>query len=308
MTSAVCTLFEGDYHFGVGALCNSLYLSGYRGVICAGYRGELPPWAAGARPGKGYSELIIDPHFVVRFVPLATEIHFANYKPNFMLSVLRDHCPAADAVFYFDPDIVVFCRWSFFEDWVEGGVTVCADVYSDMPASHPFRRAWLRFFGQYGIEPRREQNTYFNSGFVGVAEKEYGFLHTWQRLIELLDPAIGGLRNLRVLDRTFPFHIPDQETLNVATMVCQEPVSCVGRQGMDFDGGGGYIMSHAVEQSKPWRNRMLWRTLRYAHPPSRADKAYLRHTSSPIRLYGPLRLGLKRLDLFAGLALGRFVR
>ena len=309
MTSAICTLFEGDFHYGLGALCNSLYLHGFRGVVYAGYRGPMPPWAARAVPRGSYSELTIESQFTLRFVPLATQVHFTNYKPDFMLSVWRDHCPDADALFYFDPDITVICRWSFFEEWVECGVAVCADVNAEMPSNHPVRHAWLRYFGQHGIQSIREQDVYFNGGFVGVAKQNAGFLNTWQRLIQLEKPATGGLKNLNMLDRTFLFHVPDQDALNVATMTCPEPVSSVGQDGMDLQwGGGGYIMSHAVGGTKPWRKKFLWSALVKAIPPSRAEKAFLRHAGSPIPVYGPFRLRFKKIDLLAGSAIGRYIR
>jgi hypothetical protein len=308
LTSAICTLFEGDYHYGVGALCNSLYQHAYRGVIYAGYRGPLPSWAGVAVKTEKYSELIIEPEFLLRFVPLTTDVHLTNYKPDFMLTVWRHHCPDAAALFYFDPDITVSCRWSFFEEWVQGGVAICADANADMPPTHPLRQAWLRHFEPLGFQQTREQSAYFNGGFVGVAKQHAGFLNSWQRLIQLEKDATGGLRKLNMLDRSFLFHVPDQDALNVATMTCQQPVSCVGRDGMDFRrGGGGFIMSHSAAGVKPWRKKMLWRTVARAQGPSRADKAFFRNATAPIRLYGTLRLGLKKLDLLAGSALGRYM-
>jgi len=309
MTSAICTLFESDHHYGVGALCNSLFAGGYRGTVYAGYRGSLPPWAAGAVRTDGYSELAVAPEFRVRFVPLATKVHFTYYKSDFMLGLWQDHCPNTDALFYFDPDITVSCRWSFFAEWVECGVALCADVNADMPASHPLRHAWMRYFGPYGFQVTHHRDTYFNGGFIGVSKPNCGFLQTWRRLIQLLEPAVGGLQNLVVSDRSSLFHTPDQDALNVAAMTCKEPISCVGQDGMDLQwGGGGYIMRHAVGNPKPWRKKFLWSTLTKGQPPARADKAYFRNASSPIRLYHPLPLSFKKADLLAGSALGRYIR
>jgi hypothetical protein len=276
-------------------------------MVYAGYRGKLPPWAAGAVQKAGCAELCVESQFGIRFVPLSTKVHFCNYKPDFMLSVLHDHCPSADALFYFDPDIVVFCRWSFLEEWVQAGIALCADLYPDMDASHPLRHAWLQYFGQSGFQLVHELNVYYNSGFIGVVKQNTGFLNTWQRLQQLMEPALGGSQTTKVRDRTFLFHSTDQDALNAATMVCKEPISCVGLQGMDFMSGGGYIMSHAVDEVKPWRKNMLSHTLLHAQPPTRADKAYFRYVSSPIRLYSLWRLSLRKLDLWAGSALGRYL-
>src|SRR5579884_1111540 len=163
---AICTMFEGDYHFGLGALANSLYHGGYRGVLFAGFRGDLPPWAK--QNEDGY--LRIGEDFRIRFVRLATTVHFTNYKPDFMLSLWDSCCSSAEGLFYFDPDIVVRCRWTFFEEWISSGVALCVDVCGDMPDAHPIRNAWRRYYSQFGVQFRQKQNRYFNGGFIGVSK------------------------------------------------------------------------------------------------------------------------------------------
>ncbi|MGD0579313.1 MAG: hypothetical protein ABSC08_10335 [Bryobacteraceae bacterium] len=307
MDSVVCTLFERDYHYGVGALVNSLCQHGFRGKVYAGYRGDLPPWATAARRESRYSELTVAPQLVLRFVPLPTQAHFTNHKPDFMLSLWDDYCPKAGALFYFDPDILVECRWSFFEEWIRFGVAVCADINPLLSADHPLRHAWREYFEPHGVRFIQQQSTAFNGGFAGVSRQHRNFLKTWQRLQQLMEPAVGGLQNRDLRDRTFLFHLTDQDALNAATMACEEPVSSAGLEGMDFVHGGGFcIMTHAGGGVKPWKKKMLWSALR-AIPPRRSDKAFLRYAKSPIQLYSPMRLGLKKLDLLAGSALGRYI-
>jgi hypothetical protein len=112
--TTVCTLFEGDYHYGVAALANSLFRYGYRGVIHVGYRGLLPNWMRKFEIGENCS---ITEGLEFRLYPLDTPWHLANYKPLFIKSIFAS-APSLEAVFYFDPDIVIKCQWTYYEEWV----------------------------------------------------------------------------------------------------------------------------------------------------------------------------------------------
>jgi hypothetical protein len=307
MSAAVCTLFEGGYHFGVGALANSLYAHGFRGNLYAGYRGELPPWIGSSARGA-MVEFKAAEGLTLHFIPLATTAHLTNYKPDFMLSLWQNHCPNADSLFYFDPDITVIGRWGFFEEWVENGVALCADVNPTLPLNHPLRHAWKKFYSPRGITFRRELDSYFNGGFVGLSRAHAEFLRCWQTLQELMAPEIGGLQNVNLRDRTYLFHKTDQDALNVATMASEAPVSPMGQDGMDLQhGGGGYVMSHAVGGEKPWKKNFIRSVVQRGWSPSRADHNFFRHVEAPIQLYPPSALKTKRLAMRAAAALGRVI-
>lgn len=309
MNSAICTLFEGDYHYGVAALANSLYAQGYRGTIYAGYRGALPPWVTGPRTPRGFAEFSPVEGLTLKFIPLTTDVHLTNFKPDFMLSLWREYCPQAESFFYFDPDITILCAWSFYEEWVKGGVAVCADINPSMPVHHPIRHAWKRFYQPLGINLHRDLDLYFNGGFFGLRREQMEFLYCWQRLQELMSPEIGGLKNVNIRDRTYLFHKTDQDALNVAAMVSESPISPMGQDGMDFqNGGGGYVMSHALGGQKPWKKQFIKSVFRRGAAPSRADRTYFRHVTSPIQLYSPLALAIKRFRLLTACYLGRFIR
>jgi hypothetical protein len=309
MTSAICTLFEGDYHFGVGALANSLYAHGYHGTIYAGYRGPLPPWVSGAKDFGDFTEVVPAEGLILRFIPLTTKIHLTNYKPDFMSEVWEHHCPQADALFYFDPDITIKCRWAFFEEWTEAGVAVCQDINATMADNHPIRHAWRKLLEPLSLEFHNRFETYFNGGFVGLSVRDKAFLNAWQQVQTSMQKFGVDFQSLGVGDRTYPFTCRDQDALNIACMVTRQAVSPMGQDGMDFqNGGGGYIMSHAVGSGKPWNKPLIRKLLRRAAPPSRADKEFFKNVVTPIRLYPSASLALKRFQLLTASFLGRFIR
>jgi hypothetical protein len=308
MTSAVCTLFEGDYHCGLGALVNSLYAHGFRGTIYAGYRGALPPWAINIKKHEGFSEFKPTEGITLRFIPLTTKAHFTNYKADLMLEIWEKHDPELKSLFYFDPDIIIKCRWAFFEEWAEAGVALCTDVNPSMPANHPIRHAWKQFYLPHGIEFRQELDAYFNGGFIGISLKNKEFLKLWKILIQKTGDAVGGLERMVVGERSEKFCILDQDALNIAAMSTTLPISSMGQDGMDFQqGGGGYVMTHAAGGVKPWRKKMLKEMIINGSGPSGADKKFYSFSRQPIKVFSTTSAFLRKIDLLLASAIGRYI-
>ena len=303
--TTVCTLFEGHHHFGLGALANSLFTQGYRGVLWAGFRGPLPPWAQPSLSSGTTTEFQVAEGFSIRFLPLDTDLHFANYKPVFMLDVLRQHCPEAGSLVYFDPDIVLKCAWSFFPQWLASGIALCEDVNSPMPATHPIRHHWRQCAAKKGVSLSHDLHSYVNSGFVGLARADIAFLETWAGMLDLVGGEIGDLHRFHLPPRPYPFSNCDQDALNMALMSGRFAISLLGREGMDFQ-PGGWTMSHAIGIQKPWMKCLALDALR-GHPPSAADKSFWRNTGTPIRLYAPLSHLIHRLDLLLASGISRFI-
>jgi hypothetical protein len=323
MKSEICTLFEGDYHYGVGALTNSLYHHGFRGIVWAGYRGELPSWANPIKKCGEYQEYLVAEDCVIRFVKLDTDYHFTNYKPNFMLSLWKDFCPEAEALFYFDPDIVIKCRWSYFEEWAIYGVALCEDVNSPIPSNHPLRMGWRKFFKPYGFDFNPDINIYVNGGFIGLTQQRINFLYNWLKIQETMAPEVGGLQNASLgtkkvdltqsknsrkfeLERTFMFAKTDQDAMNICLMTTSCDVSLMGKEGMDII-PGGFTMSHALGSVKPWRKQMFFSTLKDGKRPTLADKGYWQNAQDPIQLYSMYKFLLKKLDLLSASLIARLI-
>jgi hypothetical protein len=306
--SMVCTLFEGNYHFGLGALVNSLYAQGYRGIIFTGFRGPLPPWAKVRTNGDGFAEFNPTDGITLRFIPLGNGMHLTNYKPDFMEIVWQKHCPEAKSLFYFDPDITIKCRWSFFEEWVQAGVALCGDVNHCMPSNHPKRFLWRKFCHPHGLHLKRDLDLYFNGGFVGVHQQHREFITCWMRVQELMAPEIGGMQNINVGDGTFIFRKTDQDALNITAMMSESPISPMGPAGMDFQvGGGGWVMNHAIGGPKPWDKSFTKAILLRGSAPSGADKEYFKNVKYPVQLYSHGDLAFRLLHLKFISALGRLI-
>jgi hypothetical protein len=306
MKTVVVTLFEGDYHLGAAVLINSLSAAGFSGTVVCGHRGPIPPWA-GAITRLEKVE--------VRFVAIATAIHLTNYKSEFLLQVWNDLQPDAEQLFYFDPDIVIRARWSFFQEWADYGVALVEDVNSPMPESHPRRAAWRRCLQQRQQLVRRETSSYLNGGFIGLGRAQQGFLHEWRAAMAIVDQEIGGLEHSMFSfgatrpDRespTYPFNKTDQDALNIAVMTAAQPISVMGGEAMDFR-PGGWTMSHALGAEKPWRKHYL-RAALAGRAPSAADREFWRHTAGPMAVFSSATRRFRRWSLRLASLIGRFYR
>ena len=306
MTSSVVTLFEGHYHMGLGALVNSLYMHGFRGYVYAGYRGALPPWARPIQAGSDFSEFQVAEGCWIRFVKVETPWHLTNYKPKFMLDVWDRLSPEADAMFYFDPDIAIRCRWSFYESWIRYGIGLCQEITaSAMPSNHPIRCEWKRWMLDRNIATNYELAQYFNGGFVGLLQQHKAFLETWHAIMVGISQEVD-LSGFTPGDRSQPFNMTDQDGLNMAAMATRFPLSTIGPEGMDLV-PGGFTMSHAVGSPKPWRKQFTACALR-GRSLSNADRLWLANSSSPIQVLTSGQKRLRAIDLKIGSAIGRFVR
>lgn len=302
----VFSLFDSDYHLGLGALVNSLFKFGFRGLVYAAYRGSLPPWATIARAGTDFHQFEVGDGCAIRFVEVDFAGHLANYKPDFILSMLGTHASSARRVYYFDVDIVVKAPWRFFQDWVSCGIAVCRDLNEPyMSENHPLRKYWRGFAVELGLECRPVVG-YFNSGFLGLSIEHIAFMETWQTLIHAVARSGVSLKhNFKGGDRPSPTKFPDQDMLNAALMASEFPISPVENSAMDFT-PGGYIMSHALAlNAKPWR-RHYFRDALLGYPPNQAHRLYWRHVSEPIPVMSERRRRAARLSLAIAGMIGRF--
>ncbi len=305
--TAICTLFEGDYHLGLAAFVNSLARAGYTGTVWAGYRGPLPPWLNQLKrlcdTADHYS---VTEGIRLEFIKLKTDIHFANYKPQFMLHLLEHEAGDCEYLWYFDPDIFLRCNWSHFARWQRYGVALCEEIVNyNLSETDPLRWQWIEIGSAMGLGEPRALNRYFNSGMVGIGSSHADLLQIWQRILREISGTGIDLKSFMPGDRNLPFHSLDQDALNMALMYSKHPLSTMGPEAMGFV-PSGFTMYHATSV-KPWRGSMLLRALQ-GFPPSPAAKFFFNRVNSPIRAYSTSRLRVKRIDCALAALVGRFYR
>ena len=121
----------------------------------AGYRGELPPWSAPASLKDGMADFAVADGCDIKFLLLDTKLHLANYKPILMRRVFAEFLRPEDILCYFDPDITVKCRWSFFEEWVRYGLALVEDcTFPYLTSDHPLPYQWMESAGSAGFDAK----------------------------------------------------------------------------------------------------------------------------------------------------------
>jgi len=301
----VCTLYEGDYHIGVAALINSIVKGGYRGLFWVGYRGELPPWIA--KLGRREDGLYRVGEALLGFELLDSSVHFTHFKPEFMNRII-DRGIARKNLWYIDPDITIRCDWSFYERWVKYGVCLCQEITMGMMASdHPIRCEWIELAREAGWgEPVRQQERYYNGGFIGLQVQYKEFLDTWEAANRLANAFGVDQRQFQTGARANTFQFADQDAMNITTMYAKAPLTTVGPEGMGWM-TGGFTMYHTVGAKKPWRKKFV-RSALSGDPPWNGDKHFLECAGEPIDPFpnGDLKK-LRRAAKWATL-IGRFYR
>lgn len=296
----VTTLFEGHYDQGVAALVNSIVQSSFAGKICIGYRGDLPLWIDQLEnTGKGYK--VAEDVYLV-FILLDVDMHFGYYKPSFMKKMV-DENPEVTNIYYFDPDIVVNAPWKFISSWTNIGVSVCIDnCFPFVHQNHPWRKEWLKFANS---DSKCALNYYVNSGFVGIHKDSFVLLDRWILLTQKYKANNGDL-SLFEKDGFRAFK-GDQDLLNAAMTISSDLIySIIGSEGMGFT-DPTYLMAHAVESVKPWKNNFIKQVLVKGHKPSTAAKLFFNYCQHPIKIYTKSQLKLKKSNIKIASIIGRVI-
>lgn len=294
----ITTLFEGHYEYGVGALLNSLVKSEFEGLFCVGYKGNLPFWINQLKTVKNESNIYeVSENVFIRFDELNINMHFGYFKPYYLKKVYQLY-PGSSGYFYFDPDIVILAKWSFFENWLNSGVTLCQDnCFNMLHYNHPWRNKWRQDFKQYNQGESKYWNYYVNSGAIGVNSSTFTIIDRWINFTEIYKDKNYPIHFFNQSDALSPYK-GDQDILNaVLTLSNDISISIIGKEAMGFSDPVS-IMAHAVtgDGIKPWKKNYLKSAMK-GNPASVADINFFHFYNGRIKLYSTITFNRRKLAL-----------
>jgi lipopolysaccharide biosynthesis glycosyltransferase len=242
----------------------------------------------------------------VELVEMNGDLHMVHEKPAWFRYLMDELEPEATEFFFFDSDIIVDNRMSFFGEWVQQGVAICGDVNYKFHRSNPIRKEWAINVTEHHRTVKNTYDYYYNSGFLGWRREHAKFIYDWNDAFSFLAPHSGGMKEFRVKDRTNMVLSANQDSLNVAMMMTDVPVSALGPEAMGFEHGLKLI--HHPLGPKPW-SRNFSKDFLYGKPPRQADIMFWKNINGSE--FNPVSKTLAFWRLFSCKAyrlLGRFYR
>jgi len=263
------TLAERSYFLGLAALLNSMARHGtYVDKVIVGYREALPRWLPELTASDNGQTFTTAGGLVVELVELNGSLHMVHEKPKWFLHVSEVLAPDADEYFFFDSDIIINSRMDFYGEWVKEGVAICGDINFIFDRHHPHRKKWAAYAIEAGRPVVNVMDHYYNSGFLGWTRETKQFIHDWNDAFAMMVPHSGSMNEFRVFDRTAAVLSTNQDSLNLAAMITNQPISLIGPEAMGFI-YGMRLMHHPIGP-KPWTRRFV-REFFAGKPPREAD-------------------------------------
>ncbi len=291
------SLAEKNYFYGLSALINSMIKNGtYFDKFVVGYRGQLPSWLPRLTESKNGRSFKTTKEFEVEFVEITGDFNMVHEKPNWLYHLSTILEPSADEYCFFDSDLIILNRMSFFGEWIQKGVALCEDVNNYMADNHPIRLEWKRMASERGMEIKNKTNRYYNSGFIGWNKTNAAFIKDWGNCFEMLAEIAGNLKRARNYDRSYPVLTANQDSLNVAYMITSCNLSTIGPDAMGFN-KGLKLMDHPIGKNtdKPWSRNYFIEFLK-GRPPRTVDLSFWYFANSQdLMPYSPLLVRYKIL-------------
>lgn len=82
---------------------------------------------------------------------------------------------------YFDPDIVVGCKWALIHQWATGGIALSGEFNCSLSARYPLRQSWKAWIAQSSdLKAQSECNRYYSAGYIGIPSSHNHMIHVHQ--------------------------------------------------------------------------------------------------------------------------------